>query len=37
MHTQTTRYLAFVQVQHGKWVQISGTKTSPFYCTNGLS
>jgi ABC-type branched-subunit amino acid transport system substrate-binding protein len=37
MHTQTTRCLAFVQVQHGKWVQISGTKTSPFYCTNGLS
>jgi hypothetical protein len=37
MHTQTTRCLAFVQVQRGKWVQISGTKSSPFYCTNGLS
>jgi branched-chain amino acid transport system substrate-binding protein len=37
MHTQTTRCLAFVQVKNGKWTQISGTKTKPFYCTNGLS
>lgn len=36
-HTQTTRCFAFVQVQKGKWVQISGTKTAPFYCANGLS
>lgn len=37
MHTQTTRCVAFVQVQNKKWVQISGTKTAPFYCANGLS
>jgi branched-chain amino acid transport system substrate-binding protein len=36
LHTQTTRCFAFVQVQNGKWTQISGTKTAPFYCANGL-
>jgi ABC-type branched-subunit amino acid transport system substrate-binding protein len=36
-HSQTTRCFAFVQVQHEKWVQISGTKTNPFYCANGLA
>jgi hypothetical protein len=36
LHTQTTRCFAFVQVKNGKWTQISGTKTAPFYCANGL-
>jgi hypothetical protein len=32
-HTYPTSCLSFVQVQNKKWVQISGTKTNPFFCS----
>ena len=35
-HTAAPSCFAFVQVQNSKWVQISGTKSSPFYCAAPL-
>ena len=32
-HTEATNCFAFVQVQNQKWVQISGNKTNPFFCS----
>jgi len=36
-HTQAPSCFAFEQVQNGKWVQVSGTKANPFYCSKPLS
>ncbi len=35
-HTSAPSCLAFVQVQNGKWKQISGTTSKPFYCSKPL-
>jgi ABC-type branched-subunit amino acid transport system substrate-binding protein len=35
-HTAAPSCLAFVQVQNGNWVQLSGTPSSPFYCSAPL-
>jgi ABC-type branched-subunit amino acid transport system substrate-binding protein len=35
-HEESTHCYAFVQVQHSKWVNISGTSSSPFYCSEPL-
>jgi branched-chain amino acid transport system substrate-binding protein len=36
-HQESTRCLAFVQVRHGKWVRLSGNRSTPFYCAEPLA
>ena len=35
-HEEATHCFAFVQVQHDKWANISGTTANPFYCSEPL-